>query len=187
VEVAGSRQKPAVHAAHAAFVVAVAPPVEYVPVEHAVPAVVIRVKDATLCDTLTVYPPAPPAPLASAVIVVPTTTPVQLMTCPTTRVPVGAPVTVSVVPTMVPLNAIAPVPAGQYAPAGQTGPDMAPCAQMVPAAHGFAVAPVLAAAVQKPAAQGRHALKLVYVAPPSEYVPTGHALVLPTAWPAPHQ
>jgi len=64
---------------------------------------------------------------------------------------------------------------------------MAPCAQMVPAAHGFAVAPVLAAAVQKPAAQGRHALKLVYVAPPSEYVPTGHALVLTTAWPAPHQ
>jgi len=184
VEVAGSRQKPAVHAAHAAFVVAVAPPAEYVPVEQAVPAVVIRVKNATLCGTLTLYPPAPPA---SAVIVVPTTTPVPLMACPTTRVPVGVPVTVSVVPTMVPLNAMAPVPAGQYAPAGQTGPDMAPCAQMVPAAHGFAVAPVLAAAVQKPAAQGRHALKLVYVAPPSEYVPTGHALVLPTAWPAPHQ
>ena len=71
------------------------------------------------------------------------------------------PVTVSVVPAMVPLNAMEPVPAGQYAPAGQAGPDTAPCAQMEPAAHGFTVAPVLAAAVQKPAAQGRHALKLV--------------------------
>jgi hypothetical protein len=130
VEVAGSKQKPAVHAAHAAFDVAVAPPAEYVPVEHAVPAVVKRVTDATLCGTLTLYAPPPPAPPASAVMVVPAVMPAPAKTCPTTRMPVGAPVTMSVLPAMVPLKAMAPVPAGQYAPAGQTDPDTAPCVQM---------------------------------------------------------
>ena len=56
-----TRQYPAVQATHAAVVVAAAPPAEYVPVEQAVPAVVIDVVDVTLCDTLTVYTPAPPA------------------------------------------------------------------------------------------------------------------------------
>jgi hypothetical protein len=130
VDVAGSRQNPAVHAAHAAFDVAVAPPAECVPVEHAVPAVVMRVKEETLCGTLTLYAPAPPAPPASAVMVVPAVMPAPAITCPTTRTPVGAPVTVSVVPAMVPLKAMAPVPAGQNAPAGQTDPDTAPCVQM---------------------------------------------------------
>jgi hypothetical protein len=36
------------------LVVAVAPPSEYVPVAHAMPAVVIRVTVATFCDTLMV-------------------------------------------------------------------------------------------------------------------------------------
>ena len=40
----------------------------------------------------------------------------------------GVPVTVRLVPAMVPLNAIEPVPAGQYAPAGQADPDVALCA-----------------------------------------------------------
>ena len=54
VVVAGSKQKPAAHATHAAFVVAVVPPAEYDPVEQAVPAVVMSVDTATLCETLTV-------------------------------------------------------------------------------------------------------------------------------------
>ncbi len=41
--------------------VAVAPPSEYVPVVHAIPAVVMDDVGATLCDTLTVYTPVPPA------------------------------------------------------------------------------------------------------------------------------
>jgi hypothetical protein len=61
VAVPVTRQYPAVQATHAAFVVAAAPPAENVPVEQAVPAVVIDVVDVTLCDTLTVYTPAPPA------------------------------------------------------------------------------------------------------------------------------
>ena len=53
-ELPGSKQKPAEQETHAAFVVAVVPPKEYVPVEHAVPAVFITVVEATLCDTLRV-------------------------------------------------------------------------------------------------------------------------------------
>lgn len=95
------------------MVVAVAPPSEYVPVGHATPAVVISVVVAMVCDTLTVYPPGPPEPPANAVMVVPAVTPAPVMACHTARVPVGAPVTVSVAPAMVPLNATAPVPEGQ--------------------------------------------------------------------------
>jgi hypothetical protein len=60
------------------------------------------------------------------VIVVPAITAVPeaaRMSCPTVRVPVGVPVTVSVVSAIVALNATAPVPTGQYAPAGQPDPD----------------------------------------------------------------
>jgi hypothetical protein len=46
-------------------------------------------------------------------MVVPAVTPAPVMACHTARVPVGAPVTVSVAPAMVPLNATAPVPEGQ--------------------------------------------------------------------------
>jgi len=111
--VAVNKQKPAAQATHAAFEVAEAPPSEYVPVVHPMPAVAIRVEVDTVCATLTVYPPAPPAPPASAVMVVPAATPLPTMAWPTARVPVGEPVTVSAVPAMVPLNAPAPVPAGQ--------------------------------------------------------------------------
>jgi len=55
-------------------------------------------------------------------------TPEPVMACPTARVPRGVPVTVSVVPSMVPLNAMEPVPEGQKEPAGHADPDTAPCA-----------------------------------------------------------
>jgi hypothetical protein len=77
------------------------------------------VSAATVCRTLTVYAPAPPTPPANAVMVVPTATPAPKITCPTARIPVTAPSTVSVVPEMVPLKEVACVPAAQYAPMGQ--------------------------------------------------------------------
>ena len=66
---------PATHARHAALDVDEDPPPVYVPAKHAMPAVVIEIGDATVCETpLIVYVPAPPVPERIAVMVVPTVT-----------------------------------------------------------------------------------------------------------------
>jgi hypothetical protein len=69
------RQLPATHARHATLDVDDDPPPVYVPTEHAMPAVVIEIGDATVCGTpLIVYVPAPPEPVRIAVMVVPAVT-----------------------------------------------------------------------------------------------------------------
>ena len=61
------------HATHAAFDTALEVPKENVPVGHEVPPVIICV--VTVCETLTVYTPAPPlVPKTKDKIVVPLTT-----------------------------------------------------------------------------------------------------------------
>ena len=56
------------------------------------------------CDVLTVYVPMPPVPVPSAVIVVFAAMPVPVRSIPTTRVPDDTPVTLSVVPLMLPVK-----------------------------------------------------------------------------------
>ena len=66
-ELASAKQEPAEHILHAA-----APTRLYVPAEQAIPTVVMAVAVDTVCDTLTVYVPAPPVvPAFRAVMVVP--------------------------------------------------------------------------------------------------------------------
>jgi hypothetical protein len=62
-----------------------------------IPRIVIVV-EATVCDALTVYVPAPPVPVPKAVMIVPAVTPVPVICCPTTIVPDPTAVTVIVVP-----------------------------------------------------------------------------------------
>ena len=62
-------------------------------VREAIPAVIVVLVTGVLL--LTAYVPSPPVPLMKAVISVPTTTPVPLMTSPTVKpVPVIAPLMV---------------------------------------------------------------------------------------------
>jgi len=88
-----------------------------VPTAQARPAVNMLMEVDTVCDTLTVYVPAPPAvPVSCAVTMVfaatvfaatPLTSEVRAI------VPVGVPDTVSVVPEIVPMNCTEPVATGQ--------------------------------------------------------------------------
>ena len=185
VALPSARHEPSAHAVHAA-----AAPVECVPTGHTVPVVVMVVADtADAYATLSVYVPAPPVPVPSATMCVPAVTPAKVNTCPTASVPMGAPVTVSVVDAalMAPEKLTAPVPAAQKAPAGHGVPVAAPCAQYCPAAHGFDVAERLPVAVQKPGAHWCGAPVGAAERPAGQKKPRGHALVEPVAWPATHQ
>ena len=137
------------HAAQAA-----APAPLYVPTAHERPAAASAVPPETVCEGVTVYVPAPPVPDPSAVMVVPAATPGPASVWPTASAPDATAETVSDVPAIAPVATAPPVPEGQKEPTGHAVPigDVAPAAQTVPALHGFAVAAVLPAAVQKPAA-----------------------------------
>jgi hypothetical protein len=145
-----ARHEPSAHALQAP-----APLTAKVPSAHTVPVVVMVVEvTADAYETLSVYAPAPPAPVPNAAMNVPAATPAKLSTWPTASVPTGAgeaaTVRVAVPTAMEPVKLIEPVPVWQNAPAGHAVPDDAPCAQYAPAAHGLDVAARLPAAVQKP-------------------------------------
>ena len=58
-----------------------APPVLYVPTGHARPVVIMMTADtADAYETLSVYVPAPPAPVPSAAMIVPDATPAKAST-----------------------------------------------------------------------------------------------------------
>jgi hypothetical protein len=155
----------------------------------AVPAV-------TVCESETVYVPAPPAPDPNDVMVVPAVTPAPESVMPAASTPDTTAMTVSVVPEMSPVTATAPVPAGQKEPAAHAAPagDAEPGAHAVPALHGFAVAAALPVVVQKPAAHARElatdvldtvcGVDTVYVPAPPAPVPSAVILV-PRATPVP--
>ena len=86
-----------------------------VPTAHASPVVEMEGGD-TVCDTLTVYVPAAPAVPVSWAVTMVSWAMVRLASVMSefrAIVPVGVPVTVSVVPEMYPENCTEPVAAGQ--------------------------------------------------------------------------
>ncbi len=79
---------------------ATAPPLQEVQEPEPAPKDVLD----TVCEALTVYVPAPPEPVPSAVMVVAKATPAPLMVMPTARVPEEIAVTVSVVAEIAPVK-----------------------------------------------------------------------------------